>query len=104
MASDLPSEFLIERYFARYEFTTPYLLCCSDPEALDMCDLLAMADPECQAMWSGLKLSYTESSGHPLLRQEAAKLHGVSGEDTLIITPQEGIYIAMNCLTSYLKK
>lgn len=104
MASDLPSEFLIERYFARYEFTAPYLLCCSDVEALDMCELVAMADPECQAMWSGLKLTYTDSAGHPLLRREAAKLHGVTEDETLVIAPQEGIYIAMKCIISYLKK
>ena len=41
-------------------------------------------------------------SGHPLLRAEAAKLHGMEQEDILTIVPQEGIYIAMHCLAKYL--
>ena len=33
-----------------------------------MADLLALADDETRALWDGLALGYTESTGHPLLR------------------------------------
>ena len=59
----VPAECKLERYFAEYEFSTRYLLCCSDVEALTMQELLDMADPEMKDMWSNLKLSYTESTG-----------------------------------------
>ena len=34
--------FKLERYFARYEFVAPYLLCPSDCEALSLEDVLAL--------------------------------------------------------------
>jgi aspartate/methionine/tyrosine aminotransferase len=46
-----------------------------------------------------LKLGYTESQGHPLLRAEAARLYeGVTPEEMLIAAPEELIFIAMNAL------
>src|SRR6056297_1650582 len=36
--------FKLERYFAKHEFSAPYLLCCSDCEPLPMKELLEMAD------------------------------------------------------------
>ena len=104
MGPPLPPDFKIERYFARYEFNTPYLLCCSDAEALSMADLVAMADDESASLWTNLKLGYTESSGHPMLKLEVAKLHGVLPDDIVVLTPQEGIYIAMKCLVPMLIK
>ena len=35
-----PRPFLLERYFARFEFTTPHLLASSDCEALSLAELL----------------------------------------------------------------
>ena len=46
MATNLPSTFHLERYFEKYEFTTRYLLSCSDAEAFSMSELVAMADDE----------------------------------------------------------
>jgi aspartate/methionine/tyrosine aminotransferase len=40
-----------------------------------MADLLALADDEAGALWDGLRLGYTESTGHPLLRAEIAELY-----------------------------
>jgi len=34
--------FKLERYFAKYEFNTEYLLCSSDCEAMSIADLLAL--------------------------------------------------------------
>jgi hypothetical protein len=36
----------VQRYFAEYEFSTRYLLCCSDSEALTLKELLALADDD----------------------------------------------------------
>jgi len=88
--------FKLERYFAQYEFSTRYLLSSSDCDGLPMHELLGMADNECRALWDGLRMGYTESLGHPLLRAEIAKLYsGISAEDILVIVPEEGILIAM---------
>ena len=38
-------QFRLERYFAKYEFTAPYLLCSSDCESMELGDLLAF-EPE----------------------------------------------------------
>ena len=91
--------FLLERYFARYEFSAPFLLSPSDCESLHMNEVLAMADPECAALWENLSLAYTESPGHPLLREEISHLYtSLQPEDVLVAAPEEGIYIAMQTL------
>jgi len=91
--------FQLERYFAKYEFSTRYLLSSSDCDGLPMHDLLGLADDECRTLWNGLSLGYTESLGHPLLRTEVAGMYeGVSREDVLLIVPEEGIYIAMRSI------
>jgi len=36
--------FKLERYFAKYEFSAPYLLSCSDCEALTLKEVLSIAD------------------------------------------------------------
>ena len=63
-------DFLLERYFAKYEFTTEHMLSASDCEALSVTELLQGADGEVMDLWNGLRLSYTESRGHPLLLRE----------------------------------
>ncbi len=73
------TDFKLERYFAEHEFKVRYLLSASDCEALALDELLGMADAEALALWRDLKLSYTESQGHPLLRAEAAGLYRQSG-------------------------
>ena len=91
--------FALERHFAKYEFTAPYLLCCSDCEALKLSELLSMADNEGLALWQKLGLGYTESMGHPLLRQEIAALYEqIAPQEVLVTAPEEGIYIAMQTL------
>ncbi|MBU6152412.1 MAG: aminotransferase, partial [Chloroflexi bacterium] len=66
--------FELERYFARWEFTAPFLLSASDTEPLAMSELLRLASPEMIDAWANLSLGYTESTGHPLLRQAIAGL------------------------------
>ncbi|MBI4130285.1 aminotransferase class I/II-fold pyridoxal phosphate-dependent enzyme [Candidatus Roizmanbacteria bacterium] len=91
--------FALERYFAKYEFSTKYSLSSSDCDGWAVTDLLKLADSQTKKMWEDLKLGYTESLGLPLLREEVAKLYsGIQADDVLIITPEEGIFIAMQCL------
>jgi aspartate/methionine/tyrosine aminotransferase len=92
--------FKLEHFFARWEFTAPYLLCSSDLEALSLRELLALADEETSRLWQDLRLGYTETLGHPLLRREIAGLYeGVRPEDVLVFSgAQEPIFVAMNVL------
>jgi aspartate/methionine/tyrosine aminotransferase len=90
-------DFKLERYFARWEFAAPHLLCASDVEGLPMSELLDMADDESRELWSGLRLGYTEAAGHPLLRAEIAGLYeGVSPDEVLVFAgAEEAIYVFM---------
>ena len=91
--------FELERYFAKHEFSAPYLLCCSDIQPLLQSELLAMADDECKQLWKNLSLGYTESQGLPLLRNEIAKQYNnITPEQILIIAPEEGIYLSCRAL------
>ncbi|MCK4897708.1 MAG: aminotransferase class I/II-fold pyridoxal phosphate-dependent enzyme [Anaerolineales bacterium] len=91
--------FQLERYFAKYEFSARYLLSSSDCEALSMFELLAMADTEMKRLWEGLKLGYTESWGHPLLRESIAGIYqGLEAKDVLVVVPEEGIFLFMHAL------
>jgi aspartate/methionine/tyrosine aminotransferase len=91
--------FKLERYFARYEFNIKYLLSSSDCESLGMDELLGMAAPESRTLWDRLKLGYTESQGHPLLRDEVARLYErIPAENVLIAAPEEAIFVAMQTL------
>ena len=93
--------FKLERYFARYEFNTEYLLCSSDCESMSIGDLLALeADPQragaaekLQQVWLG----YTESQGSPALRAEICKLYEtMEPEDILVHTgAEEAIFLFM---------
>jgi aspartate/methionine/tyrosine aminotransferase len=91
--------FKLERYFAKYEFSVEYLLSPSDCESLGLSELFGMADPESLALWNDLRLSYTESPGHPLLREEIARLYPrLAAENMVVAVPEEAIFIAMHTL------
>ena len=91
--------FALERYFALHEFSARYLLSSSDCESLSMSELLAMADAETSRLWQALKLGYTESAGHPLLRQAIAQLYeGIDADEILVVVPEEGIFLLMHAL------
>jgi aspartate/methionine/tyrosine aminotransferase len=91
--------FLLEQYFEKYEFSSRYLLSSSDCEAFSLSELLAMADAEMARLWEHMKLGYTETWGHPLLREEiAASYTGISATDVLTVVPEEGIFLSMHAL------
>lgn len=91
--------FLLERYFAEYEFKVRHLLSPSDCESLSLQELLGMADPQVRQLWDELRLGYTESTGHPLLRAEIGRTYSATPtENILVAVPEEAIYIVMNTL------
>ena len=84
--------FEIERYFAVYEFTAPYLLCASDCESLTVDELLHLAGVSWESIGQ-LWLGYTESQGAPALREQIAELYAGVHPDQVIglSAPEEGI-------------
>ena len=94
------ADFALERYFARWEFRVRHVLCASDLEPLSLHDLLSLADASGRAMWENLRLGYTESLGHPLLRAEIARLYQTATPDDVITFAgaQEGIFLAMHAI------
>ena len=88
------SPFKLERYFAKYEFSTEFLLCSSDCEAMSVADLLALEESAAdrfQNVWLG----YTESQGSPTLRKEIAGIYSTTQpEDILVFSgANEAIYL-----------
>lgn len=91
--------FKLERYFAKYEFSARYLLSSSDCDGYFLNDLLSMANIEELKLWQNLQLGYTESQGLPLLRDEITNLYtDITPEQLILLTPEEGIFIALNCI------
>jgi len=91
------SPFKLERYFAQYEFSTKYLLCSSDCEAMSIADLLAFEDGAAEK-FQNVWLGYTESLGSPSLRKEIAGIYSsVQPEDVLVFSgAEEAIYLFMH--------
>jgi aspartate/methionine/tyrosine aminotransferase len=94
------ADFALERYFARWEFAVDHLLCASDVQGMPMADLLDLADDESRALWDGLTLGYTESTGHPLLKREITALYDdLEADDVLVFAgAEEAIFCLANVL------
>ena len=94
-----PRPFILERYFAKYEFNLPYLLSSSDCEPLALAELLEMASPADLSAWQSMILGYTESAGHPELRELiAGQYPGLNASDIITAIPEEAIYLTMRSL------
>ena len=89
--------FALERFFAAHEFSSPYLLCASDCEALSVEALLAL-EPGAEVAFRELWLGYTESSGNPVLRAEIAGLYDSVEADRVLVHSgaEEAIFGFMN--------
>jgi len=85
--------FRLERYFARLEFETPFLLGSSDCESMSLGALLAL-EPGAERALHELWLGYTESRGAPELRAELAGLYaGIDADQVLVCSgAEEAIY------------
>ena len=92
-----PKPFALERYFDRYEFSTKYLLCSSDPESLSLSEVLALEHGATDA-FAALRLGYTPARGTPELRAAIAALYeGIADDDILVHGGgQEPIFSFMN--------
>ena len=90
-------QFKLERYFAKYEFSAPYLLCSSDCESMALGDLLAL-EPGAQERFSSLRLGYTESLGDPALRKVITEQYDHVTEDQVLVHTgaEEAIFSFMN--------
>jgi aspartate/methionine/tyrosine aminotransferase len=93
------SPFKLERFFAQYEFKAPYLLSSSDCESMTIEELLAyepQAEEELRKTWLG----YSESQGHPQLRQEIAQTYQqITAEDILVHAgAEEAIFNFINAM------
>lgn len=95
--------FLLERYFAKYEFSTPYLLCSSDCETLSIDELFDITGKkeEILKQFLNLRLGYTESRGDPALREKISNLYSENiGMDNILTFAgaQEGVFLSMNSI------
>jgi aspartate/methionine/tyrosine aminotransferase len=92
------ADFALERYFARWEFAVEHVLGASDVEGWSMAELVELADDETRAMWAGLRLGYTESTGHPRLRAEIARLYeSLEADDVLVFAgAEEAVFCLFN--------
>ena len=93
--------FRLERYFAEHEFSTPYLLSCSDCESFSVRELLTLV-PEAKELFGALWLGYTESQGHPELRARIASLYSSISKDNVLVHSgaEEVIFNFMNTTLS----
>ncbi len=91
--------FRIERYYARYEFTTRYMLSSSDCESRTIADLLEL-EPDAHSRLLQTWCGYTESPGAPELRQAIAALYERIDPDEVIVTScaEEGIFLLYHAL------
>lgn len=90
------ADFKLERYFAKHEFTSKYLLCVSDCESHSVNELLELSGASMDDMGE-LRLGYTETLGNPDLRREISALYEKSRpEDVMVIAgAEEGIFLVM---------
>jgi aspartate/methionine/tyrosine aminotransferase len=89
--------FRLERYFARYEFSAPYILCASDCESTSVDELLSL-EPGARERLLGQRLGYTESTGAPALRSETSRLYSSIAPDEILVHPgaEEAIFLFMH--------
>ena len=91
--------FRIEQYYAKHEFTAPYMLSSSDCESRAIGELLAL-EPDARERLLAERCGYTESPGAPYLRQAiAAGYPGLEPDDVLVASSaEEAIFVAYHTL------
>lgn len=93
--------FKLEEYLTEYEFTAPYLLCCSDAESLSVQEIIGRASSDDRSLWDNLRLNYTEAYGLPLLREQivASLYPSLKPENILCFAgAEEGIFACLHVL------
>ncbi len=93
------SPFRIEQYYARYEFTTRFMLSSSDCESRTIGELLAL-EPHAHERLLEQRCGYTESPGAAELRDAIADLYEGIDLDEVLVTScaEEGIFLLYHAL------
>jgi DNA-binding transcriptional MocR family regulator len=89
------SPFRIERYYARYEHSTRFMLSSSDCESRTIGALLEL-EPGARGRLLETWCGYTEPPGGPGLRQAIASLYERTGAEEVVVTScaEEGIFLS----------
>ncbi len=93
--------FLLEDFYDKHEFSTPFPLSQSDCEAMTINELLTL-EPGAQEAFMASWLGYTEVQGGIALREKIAELYEKSTPDDILVHAgaEEAIY---NFMRAYLK-
>lgn len=96
----IPDVCRLERFFTRYEFEVEHVLGGSDIEGYALEDLLELADSESLKLWQGLRLGYTETAGHPALREAIADLYATVSPGNVVVCAGavESLYLLSHAL------
>ncbi len=91
--------FELERFFAKYEFSAPYLLGSSDCESFSIQEILDL-EPGAENAFKKCWLGYTESAGHPDLRQAISNIYESCESQHVLVHSgaEEAIFIFMNVM------
>ena len=88
--------FKLERYFAKYEFNTEFLLSSSDCESMSIQEILDL-EPGTSEKFMDHWLGYTESQGSPSLRNQISEIYTNIDPDQILVHSgaEEAIYLFM---------
>jgi len=91
------NDFKLERYFAKYEFSAPYLLCASDCETMSLKELMDI-ESGTEEKFSEIRMGYTDSLGSTELREAIAGLYTHISVDQILVHSgaEEAIFNFMN--------
>ncbi len=91
--------FRIERFYARYEHSTRFMLSSSDCESRTIGELLEL-EPDAHERLLESWCGYTEPLGAPALRQAIASLYERTGAPEVVVTScaEEGIFLVYHAL------
>ncbi len=93
--------FKLEEYLTKYEFSSPFLLCCSDAESFAVTEIINLASNDDKILWDNLRLHYTEPYGLPLLRETIAYhlYPSLKAENMLCFAgAEEGIFASLHVI------
>jgi aspartate/methionine/tyrosine aminotransferase len=93
------SPFRIERYYARWEFATRYMLSSSDCETVSIAELLQLEEGALARLLEQ-RCGYTESTGSPELRESISAIYTSIEPDQALVTScaEEGIFLIYHAL------
>ncbi len=93
------TEFAVERYFSKYEFTAKYMLSSSDCDGYSLNYVVGLANDNDRNRWDNLCLGYTETVGSEFLRM-SIKQHSntIQLDEIFVSSPGEANFILMNVL------